>query len=129
MPFSKDILWESDEYIVLNALQDKQHFYNEITPFLEKYEYDDGIFDSLMKYQKAVVRVPNEETATAELDYDIDKFLSDVYLQRPGMPEKCRNTITVTDTDVKDNWPDFAKFVVWYGHLGWHSYKDKVEKA
>ena len=128
MPFSHDIIWEPDEYIVLNALQDRDHFYDEITPFLKAYKYSDNIFDDLMKYQKAVVRLPNESSATVSLNYDIDKFINDVYLQRSGLPEKRANIITATDNDVQVNWPDFAKYVVWYGHLGWRSYKDQIEK-
>lgn len=128
MPFSQDILWEPDEYIVLNALQDREHFYEEITPFLKQFDYDDEIFDDLIQYQKAVVRLPNEKNSTVTLRYDIDKFINNVYLQRADMPEKRANRVTATDNDLQTNWPDFAKYVVWYGHLGWRSYKDEVKK-
>ena len=40
--------------------------------------------------------------------------------------EKKKHTLIMRDSDVYDNWRDFGKFVIWYGRMGWSSYKDDI---
>ena len=70
------------------------------------------------------MRRPNDPEARVPLRYDIHGFLSDVYVNRPHALEEKTHTLVLRDSDVKTNWPDFAKYVVWYGRMGWSSYKD-----
>ena len=31
------------------------------------------------------------------------------------------------DSKVMKNWKDFGKYVIWYGRMGWSSYKDDIK--
>ena len=41
---------------------------------------------------------------------------------------KKKNTLCLRDSNLVANWPDFGKFVIWYGRMGWSSYKDDVKE-
>ena len=121
-----DIIWDDHEYVVMQLLSRMDLFFEEVTPYLESFGIAPDIFGDLMRYQRAILRRPNNETETVSLHYDIHGFLESVYLNRPHPLEKKKHTLCMRDSDVKTNWPDFGKFVVWYGRMGWHSYKDEI---
>lgn len=121
-----DIVWDDHEYAVLHILERLDDFYDEMLPYLRRFEIEEDIFEDLLAYQKAVMRRPDDAEARVPLRYDIHGFLSDVYVNHPHPLAKKTHTLVMRDSDVKHNWPDFAKFVVWYGRMGWSSYKDDV---
>ena len=121
-----DIVWDDHEYAVLHILERIDDFYGEILPYLRRFAIAPAVFEDLLAYQKAIMRRPNDPEARVPLRYDIHGFLSDVYVNRPHALEEKTHTLVLRDSDVKTNWPDFAKFVVWYGRMGWSSYKDDV---
>lgn len=124
-----DIVWDDHEYAVLHILERIDDFYEELLPYLRRFEIAPDIFSDLLAYQRAIMRRPNDPEARVLLSYDIHGFLSDVYVNRPHPLEKKAHTLVMRDSDVKTGWPDFAKFVVWYGRMGWSSYKDSVTET
>jgi hypothetical protein len=128
MDFSGDLVWDNFEYLVLNALRNKDLFYEEMTPFLKQFHYDDGVFDSLMQYQKYILRVPNEEKVTVALNYDINSFINQMYINNKPTLEKKKNVLLLQDEKLMTDWKSFGKYVVWYGRMGWKSYKSKIVK-
>lgn len=123
-----DIVWDDHEYAVLNILEQREKFYEEISPFLRQFGIEDEMFDSLSAYQKAVMRIPCEETASAVLSYDIDAFLADAYVNNLHEPEELKHTLILRDSEVMPDWRSFGKLVIWYGRMGWASYKTVTEK-
>ena len=121
-----EIVWDDHEYVVLNALSKLDTFYDELMPYLETYGIEKDIFDDLVNYQKAIMRKPFDEAQTAELSYDIHSYLKNIYINDYKPLEAKKHRLVMRDSDVKDNWQDFGKFVVWYGRMGWTSYKDDV---
>ena len=87
---------------------------------------ESDIFEDLLKYQKAIMRRPFDETQTADLNYDIHSYLKEIYINNYLPLSKRKHTLIMRDSDTKDNWRDFGKFVVWYGRMGWSSYKDDI---
>ncbi len=121
-----DVVWDDHEYLVLHLLYDIDRFYDEILPYLKGYNIPEDIFSDLLAYQRNIMRVPNDEQRTVSLNYDVHGFLSDVYVNNIHklMPKK--HTLVMKDSDVVPDWPKFGKFVIWYGRMGWASYKDDV---
>lgn len=124
---SGDVVWDDHEYLVLNFLAEKEKFYAEMLPYLRSYGIPEDIFENLLAYQKNIMRIPNEESCEIGLDYDIHSYLQSVYVNEPKPLKELKHTLCLRDTDVMSNWRDFGKFVIWYGRMGWKSYKDSAE--
>lgn len=120
------IVWDDHEYVVLHVLSDPDKFYNEVIPYLKSYNINEDIFEDLLSYQKGILRKPNDKTVLVNLRYDIHNYLKDVYVNDYHPLKNKEHTLCMTDSNVMDNWQDFGKFVVWYGRMGWSSYKDDV---
>ncbi len=127
-PPTGEVVWDDHEYLVLHLLFDLDRFFEEITPYLKRFDIPEDIFEDLLLYQRSILRVPNDAERTISLRYDIHGFLSDVYVNNvhPLMPKP--HTLVLRDSDVKHDWPSFGKFVIWYGRMGWASYKDDVKE-
>ena len=123
-----EIVWDDHEYVVLNILSQLDRFYAEMLPFLESFGIEADIFKDLISYQKAIMRRPDDVEATVELDYDVHTYLKNIYVNDCRPLEKRKHTLVMRDSDVMNNWQDFGKFVVWYGRMGWSSYKDDVKE-
>ncbi len=123
-----DIVWDDHEYVVLNVLANLDAFYNEIVPYLRKYNISDDVFEDLLNYQKNIVRTPYDEEKTVSLKYDIHNYLKDVYVNEIHPLKKKEHTLIMRDSNVVTNWKDFGKFVIWYGRMGWSSYKDDIKE-
>lgn len=121
-----EIVWDDHEYVVLNVLSQLDRFYDEMLPFLRGFGIEEEIFNDLLNYQRSIMRKPDDAEKTVELSYDIHSYLKGVYVNDIQGLEKKKHTLVMRDSDVKDNWPDFGKFVVWYGRMGWSSYKDDI---
>ncbi len=124
---SGDVVWDDHEYIVLNFLAEKEKFFEDMLAYLKSFDIPEDIFANLLEYQKNILRLPCNESSEICLDYDIHSYLQSVYINEHKPLQKLRHTLKMTDTDVMSNWRDFGKFVIWYGRMGWKSYKDKIE--
>ncbi len=124
-----DVVWEDNEIFYLNAIAGLEEFYEDISPYLKSFNIENDVFDDLMVYQKNILRKPGEEQCEIDLNYDIHGFLTDAYVNdyHSLLPKKHR--LVLKDTRTVYGWPDFGKFVVWYGRLGRASYKDDVRPA
>ncbi len=122
-----DVVWDDHEYIVLNFLAKKERFFDDMLPYLRSFDIPEDIFADLLEYQKNILRIPCEKKREIHLDHDIHSYLQSVYVNEPKPLKKLSHILKLTDTDVMGNWRDFGKFVIWYGRMGWKSYKDKAQ--
>lgn len=123
-----EIIWEDHEYVALNILARFDEVYDEFIPYLKSFGIADDIFNDLLTYQKAVMRKPFEETAKIKLNYDIHKYITDIYINKTHPLEKNTHTLVLKDSKVHNSWQDFAKYVIWYERIGWSTYKDDISK-
>ena len=93
---------------------------------MQSFGIEKNIFEDLLKYQKAILRRPNDEEQIIDLKYHIHGFLKDAYVNNIHSPEKRSHRLILRDSHVFTNWPDFGKYVVWYGRMGWSSYKADI---
>ncbi len=123
-----DIHWTECEYIALKVLENLDLFFEEMTPFLKKFDIPEDIFEDLMAYQKAIIRRPGDEAHTLSLRYVLHDYFEKIYINEYHPLEIRDHKLFLRDTAVYDNWADFGRFVVWYGKMGWSSYKDDVKE-
>ena len=124
---SGDIHWTECEYVALKALEKFDLFFEEMEPFLKKFNIPEDIYNDLMAYQKAIIRRPGDKEQEISLKYDLHNYFERIYLNEYHKLEKREHKLLLTDSTVYDNWPDFSRFVVWYGKMGWSSYKDNIK--
>ncbi len=124
-----DIVWDESEYMVLNVLWQFDLFYEEMLPFLKSYGIAEDVFEDLLSYQKAVIRRPGDEMHELSLNYDVHRYVENIYENKHAPLQMRPHSLIVRDSKVYDNWQDFAKFVVWYGRMGWSSYKDDIAEV
>lgn len=121
-----DINWTDCEYMALDALAHFNLFFEEIAVFLKKYNIPEDVYEDLMAYQKAILRRPDDKQHIISLKYDMHNYFENIYVNNYQPLEKKEHKLRLTDSAVYDNWPDFGRFVVWYGKMGWSSYKDDI---
>lgn len=121
-----EIVWEDHEYMVLHILSDLCRFFNDMMPYLKSFSIPNPIFDDLLAYQTNILRRPNNKEAVVSLNYDIHGFLKDVYINQSHTLKPKKHCLRMIDSNMQQTWRDFGKIVVWYGRMGWSSYKDDV---
>lgn len=121
-----DIVWDDHEYVVLQVLSQLDRFYDEILPYLESFGIENDIFEDLLNYQRSIIRTPLNDKKIVPMRYDIHSYLKNIYVNDYQKLKKCDHTLVMKDSDHISDWEKFGKFVVWYGRMGWSSYKDDV---
>ena len=123
-----DIHWTESEYMALKVLEKFDLFFDEIESFLKKFGIPDDVYNDLLSYQKAIIRRPNDKEQEISLKYNLHDYFQKIYVNDYHPLEKREMKLRLTDSEVYDNWQDFSRFVVWYGKMGWSSYKDDVKE-
>ncbi len=123
-----DIVWDDHEYMVLHILEKPELFYEDMLAYLKTFDIEKSVFNDLLIYQKSIMRRPGDAEQTVHLHYDVHTFLSDVYINQIHPLNEKKHTLCMRDSDVQSNWRDFGKIVVWYGRMGWSSYKDDISE-
>lgn len=121
-----EIVWEDHEYMVLHILNDLRQFFNDMIPYLQSFPIPKLVFNDLLIYQTNILRRPNSKEAVVSLNYDVHGFLKDVYINQSHALKKKKHLLRMTDSNMQTTWRDFGKIVIWYGRMGWSSYKDDV---
>lgn len=121
-----DIIWDDHEFFVLNALYKKEEFYRELLPYLRGYDIPEDIFADLLAYQQNIMREPFVSECRVPLHYDVHGYLTDAYVNVFHPLYKKEHTLVMRDSAPMESWPAFGKNVIWYGRMGWASYKDDV---
>lgn len=124
-----NIVWDEYEYIALCVLDDPERFYKEMTPYLKSFGIEENIFNDLIRYQKNILRTPFSSEKSVSLSFDIHGFLSDAYVNDLHPVKEKKHTLIMRDSDPAPDWQIFGKKVIWYGRMGWASYKDDITVA
>ena len=121
-----DIVWDDNEYFSLRILESFDLFYEEISPYLRSFGMEEAVFNDLMLYQKSILRRPGETERRIRLRHDVHGFVQDAYINDLHPVREKEHTLTLRDTEPISDWKTFGKQVIWYGRMGWASYKDDV---
>ncbi len=121
-----DIVWDDHEFAVLHYLENLPLFYEQMLPYLRRYGIAPEVFRDLLAYQENIMRRPLDEEKTVELSHDVHAFMSDAYVNDLHPLAERKHRLILRDSEPMQSWPAFGKYVIWYGRMGWASYKDDV---
>lgn len=110
-----DVSWPFEEYAFLRIVQDLEKFYDETEPFLRSFGISDDLMEDLLFYQRNMIKRPGGIFAQKKLRYNLHEYFTDIFKSGEGKLLRKLNLITIEDREPLDNWPDYARIVVWYG--------------
>ena len=117
-PMFGNIIWPFEEGMFLETLLQFVRFYEEIPDFLRQFDLDETLLADLLRYQQLVVKIPNKHPLRGAFAYDWSRYFSQILCGRHEPLAKLRNTIQIHEEAPMDNWPDYAREIVWYGRKG-----------
>jgi len=110
-----DISWPFEEYAFLKIVKEIDIFYDEIRDFLRSYEMPDDLFDSLLRYERNIIKRPNRATAEFDLAYNLHDYFAAKFKGENAALAKQNITLQIADSDIVTSWAAYARHVVWYG--------------
>lgn len=113
-----NITWPLEEGAFLDIVYRFDEFYNEIEDFLEQYSIDSDVYESLMKYQKCIIKMPGKNEFKVKLNYDLHNYFFGVYINSVKPLKKAKTVLTIKGNKIPDNWKDYSKKIVWFGRKG-----------
>ncbi len=120
--------WLPEEFMFLNVAAQMEDFYREIKGFLREFFDDKELFENLFTYQKNIVKLPFREHIEFDCDYDFRSYFSNLLCGKHIAPEKKKCHNTIAETVSCKSWPDYARYVVWYGRKDSRSiYLDEIK--
>ncbi len=112
--FSK-VGWYFEEGAFLDMVYNSEKFWPEIEEFIESLGIDAEVMNSLLKYQKAIIRYPQQKTVVVESDYDFYNYFENIYEDKYAPLQQIKNRLTITLEKDIDNWAVYAREIIWYG--------------
>ena len=133
--YQKDVFgkvgWYFEEGAFLEMVYNWDEFWKDILPFLRSYEYDSGIFEDLLNFQKKAVRRKGVNDVTIESEHNFYRYFNEIICGRKISLEKKKNRLVIKSDCDTDTWEKYAKQTVWFGkrhHMSLYiNLKEKVE--
>jgi radical SAM superfamily enzyme YgiQ (UPF0313 family) len=110
-----NLTWGFEELAFLELVSNASVFFNEISSFINRYNLDEPLKNSLLQYQKSIVKLPAEIKDAIDLDYDFYNYFNKIYNGEYSPLRKVRNSLSVQGDKVINSWEEYARDVVWLG--------------
>lgn len=110
-----DVAWPFEEYAFLRMAYETERFYSETKAFLKQLSIPPDLFDDLMTYQKNILKLPGKSQVSFSLNYDLHSFFEKILKGKIGKISRQENTIEINEAVGPISWPDYARYIVWYG--------------
>ena len=112
--FSK-IGWYFEEGAFLDMAYRGEEFWREIEPFLLSFGIEKDIYDSLLYYQKSIIRRPEINSAVIETDYDFYDYFENVYTAEYEPLKRQRTRLRIETEKQITDWAQYAIEIIWFG--------------
>ena len=90
-------------------------FFEEIAFFVDTLGINPDLRGNLLKYQRALLRGPDETVKAERYGYDLMAYFDGINIGKYAPPVKERCEITYSNSWQRDTLVDYATWVVWYG--------------
>ena len=110
-----NITWFFEEGAFLECVSDFDACMEELLPYLKRYPIDEGLFEEMLRYQRAVLRKPFDREATYRFSYDFHTYYQTITDRAYAPLEKKPVALTVKPKTVYDDVRDYAREIVWFG--------------
>lgn len=107
-----NIGWFLEEGAFMEIVANYETFWVEIMPFLERFNIEPDVFRQLTRFQKFVIRLPEQEKLCCEFDYDFYNYFHNALSQNHQSLKLSKNTIEVDLPNPVYNWKDYARKIV-----------------
>lgn len=107
--------WYFEEGAFLELVYHWDEFWSDILPFLKSFEYDEGVFEELLEYQKSMIRKPGVTEFTVESDFNFYDYFMTITKGQHSPLKKIRSRLKISSDIEINSWEDYAKMVVWFG--------------
>ena len=108
------ITWSFEEYIFFRLARNLEVFYGEFVAFAKQFDIENDIFNSLISYQKSIMKQPNKGNCEIENNYDFYGYFSRIYADSYSPLVKEKNVLQI-EGEAFDGWDEYARFCIWYG--------------
>ncbi len=107
--------WYFEEGAFLEMVYHSNVFWEEIRPFLAKYEIEKELFDDLFNYQKTLVRLPDVSEVEINSEYNFYKYFEAVNENAEAklLKKKCR--LHIRAHKQISSWSEYAREIIWFG--------------
>ncbi len=117
--YQKDIFskvgWYFEEGIFLDLIYNRDKFWQDISCFIESLGIEKNIFDEMLKYQKAILRLPNTDVIEINTKYDFYAYFRNIYDDTYKNLEQVDTKLTITLEKQINSWADYAREIIWFG--------------
>ena len=113
-----NLSWSSKLWAFLDTIYRVDGFYSEIRPLLKNYGVPEEITGELIKYQKTVLKLPGRNNFSEIFSYNWHDYFKGVITDSFIPLEEKRNSVSVKNKSVPDNWKDWALESVWFNKNG-----------
>lgn len=107
--------WYFEEGAFLEMVYHSEIFWDEIRPFLEKFEIEKDLFEELFNYQKTLVRLPDVSEVDIRSEYNFYKYFEAVNENADAelLRKKCR--LHIKAHKEISSWEEYAREIIWFG--------------
>ena len=109
-----NVTWFFEEGLFLELLYNSDEYKRIVEGYVKNLGIEENIFNELYKFQVNAVKKPFESGKHFECDYDFIEYFSNVSAEKIVL-KKETTAYTFEAVKTYDNWPTFAKEIVWYG--------------
>lgn len=117
--YQKDIFskvgWYFEEGIFLDLIYNRDVFWKDIDGFISSLGIDNDVYEQLLAYQKAILRLPGTEQLIINSTYDFYNYFERIYDDCYAPLEKKNTTLSIELEKKIDNWSDYAREIIWFG--------------
>ncbi len=110
-----NITFGFEEIIFLESVSNLYEFFDEIKPFLKRYNVEETLLENLLYYQQRIIKLPGTKDIILDLDYNFYTYLNSIYTGQYTPLDKVHNILSVHDNKAVENWEDYARETVWFG--------------
>lgn len=107
--------WFFEEGAFLEIVHNYNRFWDEITPFLNGLGIDETLYKDLVRFQKAIIKLPGVTEAAVDLHYDFNGYFAGVYSGNRKIIQEKHNVLHISDEKEVSSWKEYARETVWYG--------------
>jgi len=110
-----EVTWPLGPALFLCAAYEFERLYEELPDFLRQYGLDADLASQLIRFQRAMVHLPEPLPSTQTYEYDFPAYFDAAYAGRRPSLQKWRATVVFPAQAPSGSWADFAREYVWFG--------------
>ena len=99
----------------MQAVYDLKSTFEELKPYLERYDIECDVLDDLIKYQMASVRDASGKNNIICLKYDFPTYFENIKNKNNQPLNLRKTTMKITPKRSFEDFETYAREVVWYG--------------